>query len=113
MPAYERQKIVLSVNHLDPELGIVFYSCWSSKPHVKSIFKCTNALIFKCESGRDGSVVKGTCCSCRGPGLCSQHPHGGSELSVTLGLGDWVLCFGLCMYLVHSYMCRQMVIGIN
>lgn len=27
-------------------------------------------------------------CSSRGPGFNSQHPHGGSQLSVTLVLGD-------------------------
>ena len=37
---------------------------------------------------RDGSVVKSTGCSCRGPGFASQHPHGGSELPVTPVPGD-------------------------
>ena len=27
-----------------------------------------------------GSLVNSTCCSCRGPGFDSQHPHGGSQL---------------------------------
>lgn len=30
-----------------------------------------------------GSAVKGTGCSCSGPGMGSQHPHGDSQ-SVTL-----------------------------
>jgi len=33
---------------------------------------------------RDGSVVKRTDCSSKGPGFNSQHPHGCSQLSVTL-----------------------------
>ena len=32
---------------------------------------------------RDGSVLKNTDCSARGPGSNSQHPHGSSELCVT------------------------------
>ena len=32
---------------------------------------------------RDGSLVKSTICSCRGPRFNSQHPHGSSQLSVT------------------------------
>ena len=28
---------------------------------------------------RGGSVVKDTCCSCRGPQFSSQHPYGGSQ----------------------------------
>ncbi|EDL33708.1 mCG148147 [Mus musculus] len=31
---------------------------------------------------RDGSVVKSTDCSCRGPEFNSQQPHGGSQPSV-------------------------------
>lgn len=30
-----------------------------------------------------GSVVKSTCCCCRGPGLDSQHPLSGPQLSNT------------------------------
>lgn len=30
---------------------------------------------------RDGSIVKGTDCSSRGPGINSQHPFGGLQLS--------------------------------
>jgi hypothetical protein len=35
------------------------------------------------EDWRDGSEVKSTDCSFKGPGFASQHPHGGSQLSVT------------------------------
>lgn len=35
----------------------------------------------------DGSEVKGTDCSSRGPRLNSQHPHGSSQL-LTKALGD-------------------------
>jgi hypothetical protein len=30
------------------------------------------------EGWSDGSVVKNTCCACRGPEFGSQHPQGGS-----------------------------------
>lgn len=33
-------------------------------------------------------MAKSTCCSYRGPGYSSQHPHGGSQLSVTAVVGD-------------------------
>ena len=32
---------------------------------------------------RDGTVVKSTVCSSKGPGINSQHPHGSSQLTVT------------------------------
>lgn len=32
---------------------------------------------------RDGSVLKSTCHSCKGPRSNSRHPHGGSQLSLT------------------------------
>jgi hypothetical protein len=37
---------------------------------------------------RDGSEVKNTDYSSRGPGFNSQHPHGSSQLSVTPVPGD-------------------------
>ena len=37
---------------------------------------------------RGGSAVKSTGCSSRGAGFNSQHPHGGSEPSVTPVPGD-------------------------
>ena len=40
-------------------------------------------LIFKGAGEMDGSAVKSTYCSSRGPGFNSQHPHGSSQLSVT------------------------------
>ena len=36
----------------------------------------------------DGSEVKSTCCSCRGPRFSSQRPHGGPQPSVTPVPGD-------------------------
>jgi hypothetical protein len=38
---------------------------------------------------RDGSAVKSTGCSSRGPGFNSHHPRGGSQLSVTPVLWGW------------------------
>ena len=35
------------------------------------------------EPKRDGAEVKSPGCSSRGPGFDSQHPHGGSQLSMT------------------------------
>lgn len=57
----------------------------------------------------DGSAAKSTCCSCRGPEVNSQHPHGGTRPSVTLVPGD--LLTSSCLYghlhtLVHRHMCR-------
>ncbi|CAO2590642.1 hypothetical protein LEMLEM_LOCUS5939, partial [Lemmus lemmus] len=40
---------------------------------------------------RDGSVVKSTDCSSRGPGFNSQHPHGSSQLSEDPVPGDLTL----------------------
>jgi hypothetical protein len=46
----------------------------------------------KCKSKmrgwRDGSVVKSTGCSSKGPRFNSQYPHGGSQLSITSVPGE-------------------------
>jgi hypothetical protein len=39
-------------------------------------------------------MVKSTSCSSRGPGFGSQHPHHGSQSSVTLVPGDLMLSAG-------------------
>ena len=44
---------------------------------------------------RDGSVIKNTGCSCRGPRFSSQHPHGGSQPSVTPAPGNLMPSSGL------------------
>jgi len=48
---------------------------------------------------RDGSVVRNTVCSSRGPEFNSQHPHGSSQPSVTPLPGDPTP--------LHRYTCRQ------
>ena len=44
---------------------------------------------------RDGSVVKRTGCACRGPRFSPQHPHVGSQPSITPVPGDLVTFSGL------------------
>lgn len=41
---------------------------------------------------RDSSVVKSSSCSSRRAGLSSQHPHGGSQVSIAPVPGDLRLC---------------------
>lgn len=48
------------------------------------------------QSWRNGSTVKSTCCSYRGHQLESQHPHGGSQLSVIPFPGHPTPFSGLC-----------------
>jgi hypothetical protein len=48
---------------------------------------------------RNGLVVKSTGCPSRGPGFNSQHPHGGSQVSVSPVPGDLTPS--------HRYTCRQ------
>jgi hypothetical protein len=53
--------------------------------HIKSIFKYISKIIVKIKtvwSWRDGSVVKSTDCSSKGPEFKSQQPHGGQQPSV-------------------------------
>ena len=40
---------------------------------------------------RDSSAVKNTCCPCKRLSFSSQHPHGDSQPSITLVLGDVML----------------------
>ena len=49
--------------------------------------------------GRYGSAVKCTHYTSRGPGFNSQHPHGSSQLPVTLVSGDLTPS--------HRHACRQ------
>jgi hypothetical protein len=50
---------------------------------------------------RDGSVVKGSCRSCRRPRFSSQCPHGGSQLFVPPVPEDLAPSSGLCAYQAH------------
>ena len=55
------------------------------------------------QTWEDGSVVKNIGCSSRGPGFSSQHPHGGSQLSITP-------VPGICHPLVASMGTRHKVV---
>ena len=49
---------------------------------------------------RDGSVVKSTCCSCRGSNISPQHPQESSQLS-------YLQCQGMCHPLLISMSTRH------
>ena len=49
---------------------------------------------------RDGSVVKSTDCTSRGPEFNSQQPHGGSQSSLT---GSYALLWSVCRQLQCSH----------
>jgi hypothetical protein len=55
---------------------------------IKYVFKHQRSLLFRLffknnfRGWRDGSVMKSTGCSSRGPEFNSQQPHGGSQPSV-------------------------------
>lgn len=65
----------------------------------------------KSQCGRDSSVVKKTCYSCRGTGLDSQHSCGNSQPNVTLVRGNPKLSADLhryCAYnIIHIHTYRQ------
>jgi hypothetical protein len=52
-----------------------------------------------------GSVVRGTCCFCRGLGFNLQHPHASSQPSETPFLGDQMASSDLHVVCLH--ICRQ------
>jgi hypothetical protein len=58
---------------------------------------------------RDGSARKSVCCSSRRPRFNSQHPHGGSQPSVTPVLGGEPTTFGHGWYMemVHRPIGKQ------
>lgn len=60
----------------------------------------------------DGSEVKTTCCSCRGPRFSSQHPHGGSKPSVTPVLQNLVPSSDLFKHQAGSW-CIYTHVGIH
>jgi hypothetical protein len=51
---------------------------------------------------RDGSAVKSTDCSSRGPEFNSQHPHGGSQPSI-MGFDNLFWCVSEDSYSVLIY----------
>jgi len=70
-------------------LDFTSFSVWwhdSTWAPTQSPIPCTHTLIVnlksKVKGWRDGSVVKSTDCSSRGPGFKSQPPYGGSQLSI-------------------------------
>jgi hypothetical protein len=52
------------------------------KPLEEETLKGRGTLLRSYKGWRDGSVVKSTDCSSRGPEFKSQQPHGGSQPSV-------------------------------
>jgi hypothetical protein len=50
---------------------------------VKHCFEIKKNIVLEAGDWRDGSVVRSTCCSCRGPRFSSQQPQGGYQ-TVTL-----------------------------
>jgi hypothetical protein len=54
-------------------------------------------------------VVKRTDCSCRGPRLGSQHPHGSPQLSLTPVPGDMMPSTGLCGHASKTSIHRKQV----
>jgi hypothetical protein len=64
-------------------IGSIGYPVWKSKDCLCGFDFCTNLIKKKKILGwRDGSEVKSTVCSSRGPEIKSQQPHGGSQPSV-------------------------------
>ena len=49
-----------------------------------------------------GSGVKGTDCSCRGPGFNSQHSHGDSQPSATPFAGDQISSSDFRVHQAHT-----------
>lgn len=60
---------------------------------------------------RDGSAVKGACCSYKGPRFSCWYPHGGSQASVTLVPMDMMPSSDLHKsqdtHMVYIHPCRQ------
>jgi hypothetical protein len=55
----------------------------------KNTWKILHLKVLKMGGWRDGSVVKSTGCSSRGPRFNSQHLHGSSQLSATPVPGEY------------------------
>ena len=72
-----------------------------------SVNRCLWASASSCRERkgyRDGSAVKSTGCSSKEPWVDSQHPRGGSQLSVFTVL---LASMGLRGHVVHKHTCRQ------
>lgn len=59
------------------------------------------------------SVVRSSCCSCRGPRFCLQHPHSRQQSFVTPVPRESSFFFWPCwvpgMYMVHRHACSQSI----
>ena len=58
-------------------------------------------------SRRDGSAVKSSSCSSRGSGFDSQHPHNGSQSSITRFLVKQMPSSLDTRHVMHKHTCRQ------
>ena len=69
-------------------LGLLIKGCVhiTSKKHTVLFKTFTQLLSFRV--WRDGSAVKSTRCSCRGPQMNCYHPCGSSQSAMTTGQGD-------------------------
>jgi hypothetical protein len=101
-------------NKLNDKFQIHFYNvtCPSPKRHdwLKSTTWEHNLCIMKNAKSfseiknrdcRDRSAVKNTGCYCRGPGFDSQHPHSGSQVSITPVPEDPMPSFGFCRHCTY------------
>jgi len=67
--------------------------------YTETLHKLTLTVKSFLKGQRDGSEVKSTRRSSRGPGFNSQHPHGSSKLSVAPDPGDPIAS--------HRHTCKQ------
>jgi hypothetical protein len=103
-----RASIAMRKKHDQSSLGRKGFIHLTLPHHSHSLKKVRTETLKK--SGRgwgDGSAlaVMSTCCSSRGSGFNSQHPHGSSQLVITPDLRELTPSSGLLK--VHRHTCRQ------
>jgi hypothetical protein len=96
LDALELELQVVTCSHLTWILGTNVGSLQEQYRLLTIIFLALNLCVW---DWRDGSVVKSSGCSPRGPEIKSQHSYGGSQPSVTVVPGDPMPSSGVPMYM--------------
>ena len=72
---YEVKFLTQEVFYIQSEYSVEFSRCFLTYKDISSVLICKRLLLFENAllGRKDGSVVKSTCCSSRGPEFHSQH----------------------------------------
>lgn len=78
-----KNKQILTCKRMKRDYSTTYHVCKTNSDGSRPHFNNSNFTHVVRGARRDGSVVRSTSCSSKGPSFNSQHPHGSSHLPVT------------------------------